>query len=221
MAASQWGMPFDLAVIDLDNTLYRASSCVFARMDERMNRFIEIELSVDTAEANRLRRTYWDRYGTTLRGLMLHHGIDPESFLHEVHDIGVDGLLAADPELDAALQAMPGRKVIHTNGSREHAERVLAALDIRRHFHAVYDIRFNDYRPKPCPETLGMLLKAENTPPARTIVIDDMADNLAAAARLGAHTAWISDSESSRWHYCANTVAALAHRISAALPQQA
>jgi len=218
-------MPFDLAVIDLDNTLYRASSGVFARMDARMNRFIERRLSVDTDEANRLRRTYWDRYGTTLRGLMLHHGIDPEAFLDEVHDIGVDTLLAADRELDTALAAMPGRKVIHTNGTREHAERVLAALAIRHHFHAIYDIRFNDYRPKPCPETLAMLLAAEQTTPSCAIVIDDMADNLAAAAHLGARTAWISDRASPRWHFCSATVAALARRLSALplppLPQQA
>jgi len=214
-------MPFDLAVVDLDNTLYRASSGVFARMDARMNRFIIQHLSVDEDEANRLRRIYWDRYGTTLRGLMLHHGIDPEAFLHEVHDIGVETLLSADRELDAALEIMPGRKVIHTNGTREHAERVLAALDIRHHFHAIYDIRFNDYRPKPCHETLAMLLVAEHTPPARAIVIDDMADNLAAAARLGAHTAWISDGESTQWHFCSVTVAQLARRLNAPLPQQA
>jgi putative hydrolase of the HAD superfamily len=214
-------MPFDLAIIDLDNTLYRASSGVFARMDARMNRFIERSLSVDTDAANRLRRTYWDRYGTTLRGLMLHHGIDPEAFLDEVHDIGVDTLLSADRELDAALHAMPGRKVIHTNGTREHAERVLAALDIRHHFHAIYDIRFNDYRPKPCPETLAMLLGAEATPAARAIVIDDMADNLAAAAHVGAHTAWISDTDSTRWHFCSATVAGLVNRLSLPLPQQA
>jgi putative hydrolase of the HAD superfamily len=221
MPAAQWGMPFDLAVIDLDNTLYRASSGVFARMDARMNRFIERNLSVDTDEANRLRRVYWSRYGTTLRGLMLHHGIDPEIFLDEVHDIGVDTLLSADRELDAALAAIPGRKVIHTNGTREHAERVLAALDVRRHFHAIYDIRFNAYRPKPCHETLAMLLAVENTLPGRAIVIDDMADNLVAAAQLGARTAWISDTASTQWHFCAATVAALARRLNSPLPAEA
>ncbi len=214
-------MGFDLAVIDLDNTLYRASSGVFARMDARMNHFIVQNLSVDEAEANRLRRTYWDRYGTTLRGLMLHHGIDAEGFLHEVHDIGVDGLLSEDKELDAALAAMPGRKVIHTNGTREHAERVLTALDIRGHFDAIYDIRFNDYQPKPCPETLGILLAREGTEPARAIVIDDMADNLAAAASLGARTAWISDAHSPRWHYCSPTVAVLVGHLTVPLPPQA
>ena len=214
-------MTFDLSVIDLDNTLYRASSGVFARMDARMNRFIVEHLSVEKDEANRLRRRYWHRYGTTLRGLMLHHGIDAEDFLHEVHDIGVDELLAVDRELDTALHAMPGRKVIHTNGTREHAERVLAALDVRQHFDAIYDIRFNAYRPKPCPETLGMLLKLENTEPGRAIVIDDMADNLAAAAEIGAHTAWISDAESSPWHFCSATVSDLVHQLSAPLPQQA
>ena len=208
-------MAFDLAVIDLDNTLYRASSGVFARMDARMNRFIERRLGVDTDEANRLRRTYWDRYGTTLRGLMLHHGIDPEGFLDEVHDVGVDELLEKDAQLDAALASMPGRKVIHTNGTFEHAERVLAALDVRRHFDAIYDIRFHAYRPKPCPRTLGMLLEAEDTEPARAIVIDDMADNLAAAAELGAATAWISETHSPRWRYCSPTLALLAGILAA------
>jgi putative hydrolase of the HAD superfamily len=92
--------------------------------------------------------------------------------------------------------------VIHTNGIAEHAERVLHALGVAHHFDAIYDIRFNDYVPKPCKETLTMLLKRENASPDRSIIVDDMADNLAVAHELGARTAWVSpQKEKAAWDY--------------------
>ncbi len=194
-------MPFDLAIIDLDNTLYAADTGVFARMDERMTDFIRAELGVDAETANRLRVEYWRQYGSTLRGLALHHGMEPEPFLHHVHDIGAEELLAPDPALDAALARLRCRKVIHTNGIREHAERVLGALGVRHHFARIYDIRFNDYRPKPERETLARVLEAEGARPARTLVVDDMADNLAAAKALGCKTALIRREPDGRWDY--------------------
>lgn len=207
-------MPFDLAVIDLDNTLYAAGNGVFARMDRRMTAFVARELGIGAEEANTLRVRYWKEYGTTLRGLMLHHGMEAEPFLHDVHDIGVDTVLQPDAALDAALHAMPGRKIIHTNGIREHAERVLESLVIGHHFDAIYDIRFNDYKPKPCAETLGMLLDKEQVAPHRALVIDDIADNLAAARTLGAQTAWISQQkEPTDWHFQAASVTELTRKI--------
>jgi putative hydrolase of the HAD superfamily len=207
-------MPFDLAVIDLDNTLYAADNGVFARMDRRMTAFVARELDITEEKANALRVRYWREYGTTLRGLMLHHGMEAEPFLHDVHDIGVDTVLEPDTALDAALHAMPGRKIIHTNGIREHAERVLESLAITHHFDAIYDIRFNDYKPKPCAETLGMLLEKEQVAPQRTLVIDDMADNLAAAHKLGARTAWISPQrEPAGWHFQAASVTELSKKL--------
>jgi len=195
-------MPFDLAVIDLDNTLYAADSGVFARMDARMTAFVASELGVDEAEANRLRLKYWREYGTTLRGLMLHHGMEPEPFLRDVHDIGVHEMLAPDPALDAALSRLPGRKVIHTNGILEHAERILEALGVLHHFEHIYDIRFNDYLPKPCKQTLAMLIEVEGATPERTLVVDDMPDNLAVAAELGCRTVWIThEKENGTWDY--------------------
>lgn len=199
-------MPFDLAVIDLDNTLYAAESGVFARMDKRMAAYVANALNVDSKTADELRLKYWKEYGTTLRGMMLHHGMEPEGFLHDVHNIDAHELLKRDEALDAALARLPGRKVIHTNGIREHAERILEALGVLHHFERIYDIRFNDYMPKPCSETLGMLIEAEGSTPARTIVVDDMADNLAAAAALGCKTVWIThqydpQTDEGRWDY--------------------
>ncbi len=194
-------MPFDLAVIDLDNTLYAADSGVFARMDKRMTAFVAQELGVDLAEADRLRVKYWKEYGTTLRGMMLHHGMEAEPFLHDVHDINAHEILRKDAELDAALARLPGRKVIHTNGIKEHAERILGALGIRHHFEAIYDIRFNQYLPKPCQQTLAMLIKQEGYDPKRTLVVDDMADNLEIAKQLGCKTVWITHEPGGQWDY--------------------
>jgi len=207
-------MPFDLVVVDLDNTLYAADSGVFARMDARMTAFVARELAVDEEQANVLRLRYWKRYGTTLRGLILHHDIEPEGFLHEVHDIGVHEMLAADTALGAALDALPGRKVIHTNGTKEHATRVLAALGVGHHFSHIYDIRFAAYTPKPCATTLGSLLRREAVVAQRTLVIDDMQENLAAARELGAQTALVAAGNSANgWDYHAENFVALCEKI--------
>ena len=193
---------YDLAVIDLDNTLYAAENGVFARMDKRMTAFVCRELDVEHDEGDALRVRYWKEYGTTLRGLILHHGIEPEHFLHEVHDIAAHELLQENTELDAALQRLSMRKVIHTNGTAEHAERVLTALGVQHHFEAIYDIRYNDYLPKPCAITLKRLMDAEGVAAARTLVVDDMAENLSVAQSLGARTCWISTQYCSHdWDY--------------------
>jgi len=211
-------MPFDLVVVDLDNTLYAADSGVFARMDERMTAFVARELAVDEKQANVLRLRYWKRYGTTLRGLILHHDIEPEGFLHEVHDIGVHEMLEQDIALDAALAAMPGRKVIHTNGTKEHAMRVLGALGVGHHFSHIYDIRFAAYTPKPCATTLGSLLRREDTIAQRTLVIDDMQENLAVARGLGAQTALVAaGNHIADWDYQAESFVALCEKIRVAV----
>jgi len=198
-------MPFDLAVIDLDNTLYAASSGVFARMDKRMTAFVARELGVSSEQANLLRVTYWKQYGTTLRGMMLHHGMAPEPFLQDVHNIDAHEILDRDDALAIALDQLPGRKVIHTNGIREHAERILDRLGVADHFEAIYDIRFNNYIPKPCQQTLASLIEIEGTRPERTLVVDDMTDNLRVAKALGCRTAWInqeiSREDGESWDY--------------------
>ncbi|PCI42597.1 MAG: pyrimidine 5'-nucleotidase [Proteobacteria bacterium] len=194
--------PHDLIVVDLDNTLYAAGNGVFARMDKRMTAFICHALGIQHAEANALRVRYWRQYGTTLRGLVLHHGIEPETFLHDVHDVNAHELLCKNAQLDAVLYQLPGRKVIHTNGIYEHAERVLDALGIRHHFEVIYDIRYNEYLPKPCAATLKMLLHDEGVLPVRALVLDDMQENLVVAKELGARTCWVTAEPSQHdWDY--------------------
>ncbi|TLS77086.1 pyrimidine 5'-nucleotidase [Mariprofundus erugo] len=211
-------MPFELAVIDLDNTLYAADNGVFARMDKRMTAFVAKELEVEPEEADRLRVKYWKEYGTTLRGMMLHHGMEAEAFLHDVHDIDAHEILKPDPALDAALARLPGRKVIHTNGILEHAERILDILGVAHHFAAIYDIRFNNYIPKPDRETLAMLIRAEGCRPERTLVVDDMEDNLKIARELGCKTVWITQDTGGYWDYHLPSIHTLPDRLSGHRP---
>ncbi|MDX8398514.1 MAG: pyrimidine 5'-nucleotidase [Mariprofundaceae bacterium] len=195
-------MLFDLLIVDLDNTLYAADNGVFARMDQRMNAFVCRELGIAHDQADHLRVHYWRKYGSTLRGLVLHHGIEPEPFLQEVHDIQAHEILQENSALNQALSLLKMAKVIHTNGSIEHAQRILDALGVAQHFNQIYDIRFHDYRPKPCKTTLQMLLAEQGVQASRCLVIDDMQENLAVAKRLGTATCWVSDAErDDSWDY--------------------
>ena len=192
-----------LAIVDLDNTLYAADQGVFERMDRRMTAFIMRELAVSHEEADALRLNYWQQYGTTLRGLMWHHGVEPEPFLHEVHDIQAYELLQPNQALNDALTQLAVRKVIHTNGTKEHAQAILQALGVAHHFSEIYDIRFHAYTPKPCKDTLSQLLQHEGVSPQQVVVLDDMEDNLQVAQELGARTCWVSNQQPNnpRWDW--------------------
>jgi len=184
---------FDLSliIVDLDNTLYAADNGVFSRMDQKMNTYIRRELQVSHEAADELRVRYWKQYGSTLKGLMKHHNHDAEPFLFEAHDIDAFELLDANPSLQQTLASIKQRKVIHTNGTREHAETILSALGIQNFFSAIYDIRFNQYTPKPCAQTLRQIIDQEQVDSQQVLVVDDMQNNLSIAKQVGAKTAWV------------------------------
>ena len=136
-------------VFDLDNTLYPADCNLFAQIDRRMGEFIAEELGLSLEAAQALRKTYYYEHGTTLAGLMRLHGIWPDAFLDYVHDIDLSAV-AASPELAAAIDALPGRKFVFTNGSRKHAEAVAARLGVLGRFDDIFDIHALEYiHPKP------------------------------------------------------------------------
>ena len=135
-------------VFDLDNTLYPADCDLFAEIDARMGDFIAERFGVSQEEAQRMRKTYYYEYGTTLAGLMRLHNVPPNAFLDYVHDIDLS-VIAPAPDLRDALDALPGRKFIFTNGSRRHAESVIARLGIDGRFDDLYDIHASEFVPKP------------------------------------------------------------------------
>lgn len=177
-------------IFDLDNTIYAARHSVFDQIDVRMGRFIARLLDLDPAAARRLQKDYFRDHGTTLRGLMVNHQIDPEDFLDYVHDIDVSPI-PPSPALDAALEKLAGRKVIFTNGSTRHAGNVLARLGVADHFHGIFDIAAADYVPKPEPGPYRQLVERFAIEPRTAAMVEDMARNLEPAAALGMTTVWV------------------------------
>ncbi len=113
---------------DLDDTLYPANAGIMKAVGERISQFMVDRLDVLPEMAPYLRRHFRERYGTTMRGLILHYGIDPEDYLEFVHDLPLSDFIQPDPALSAALANIGLTKVIFTNASREHALRVLTIL---------------------------------------------------------------------------------------------
>lgn len=183
-------MPAETWIFDLDNTLYPADCELFAQIDARMGRFIGELLALDAGAARSLQKTYYRQDGTTLRGLMRHHGVDPQSFLDFVHDIDLSPLDAV-PSLRAALAALPGRRYVFTNGSRAHAERVLDRLGIGDMFAGLFDIAAADYVPKPNGEAYDRLLERFAIAPLGAVFVEDSMANLAPAAERGMTTVWL------------------------------
>jgi len=180
----------DVWVFDLDNTLYPASCNLFDQVDRRMGEFIARTLGLDFDSARRLQKQYFYEHGTTLRGLMTVHGLEPDAFLEYVHDIDLS-MLPPSEALDAALQMLDGRKLIFTNGTASHAWRVVEHLGVARHFEAVVDIAASDYLPKPDPRAYEALIRRFGIRPESAALIDDMATNLLPAHALGMTTVWV------------------------------
>ena len=180
----------DIWIFDLDNTLYPAGCRLFEQIDFNMKTFISKLLGVDRDEAHRVQKDYFHTHGTTLRGLMNAHGIDPTPFLDFVHDIDLSAL-PASPKMEQALNALDGRKVVFTNASLGYAERVLDQLGIRRHFEDVFDIVAADYQPKPDIRGYHKLIDRYRIDPTCAVMVEDMAVNLAPARELGMTTVWV------------------------------
>ncbi|MDX1710773.1 MAG: pyrimidine 5'-nucleotidase [Rhodovibrionaceae bacterium] len=177
-------------LFDLDNTLYPASCRLFDQVERRMAEFICGFLSITEEEAHALRRQYWQEHGTTLSGLMLNHGLDPEDFLAYVHEIDLSAM-RPDARLNRALERLPGRKLVFTNGSMRHAARILERLELTHHFEAVFDIAAADYVPKPESGAYDALVRRHDVRPDRALFVEDTAKNLPPAARMGMTTLWL------------------------------
>ena len=139
-------------VFDLDNTLY-PHHLLWQQVDDRIRAYVAEFLKVSKDEAFRVQKDYYKRYGTTMRGLMTEHGLNPDDYLEYVHQID-HSPLEPNPALGAALEKLPGRKLILTNGTRKHADAVMRRLGIHHHFEDVFDIVAAELEPKPAAENL-------------------------------------------------------------------
>ncbi|HVY34066.1 MAG TPA: pyrimidine 5'-nucleotidase [Caulobacteraceae bacterium] len=177
----------DIWLFDLDNTLYPPEAELMTLIADRMTHFVARETGLPRDEAFALQKKYLHEHGTTLAGLMAHHGVNPETFLDEVHDVSMAGL-TADPDLRAAITALPGRRMVFTNGDKRHADRVLAKLKLDDLFEDIFHIALADYIPKPHPRTFARMIQAHDVDPTRAAFFEDSARNLKPAFDLGMTT---------------------------------
>ena len=174
-------------VFDLDNTLYPHHLNLWQQVDVRIREYVADFLKVGREEAFLLQKDYYKRYGTTMRGLMTEHGLDPDAFLEYVHQID-HSPLEPNPVLGAAIGELPGRKLVLTNGTRKHADAVMRRLAIDHHFEDVFDIIAAELEPKPSPQTYDRFLARHDVVPARAAMFEDLARNLAVPHTLGMTT---------------------------------
>ncbi len=177
-------------IFDLDNTLYQADSNLFAQIESRMTDFIARRLDIHPGEAYTLQHFYFRTYGSTLNGLMICDHVDPEDFLAYVHDIDLSPL-HPDPALRPALERLPGRRTIFTNGCRKHAGRVLEQIGLGGLWDDIWDIRTLNFVPKPEPAAYARIVEVGGFAPAAAAMFEDTARNLVPAHALGMTTVFL------------------------------
>ncbi|MBG1232759.1 pyrimidine 5'-nucleotidase [Aestuariivirga litoralis] len=177
----------DTWIFDLDNTLYPPSCKLFDQIAERMNEYIIANMGLSREAAIKLRHVYFKKYGTTLRGLMLEHGWEPTPYLEYVHEIDYDAV-KFHPGLKAAIENLPGRKLVFTAGTRAHARNVLKNLDCSDTFEDIFDIHDAGFIPKPSAEPYELFLTRHGITPERSIFFEDIVENLIVPRAMGMKT---------------------------------
>ena len=177
----------DTWVFDLDNTLYPHDLNLWQQIDERIREYVAQYLKVGKEEAFRVQKDFYTRHGTTMNGLMREHGMSPDDYLAFVHQID-HSPLEPNAALGAAIEQLPGRKLILTNGTRAHADAVMKRLDIHHHFEDVFDIIAAELEPKPSLRTYERFLEQHGVDPQKSAMFEDLARNLEAPHGLGMTT---------------------------------
>ncbi len=178
-------------VFDLDNTLYPPSARLFDQIEVKMTDYVMQELGVERAEADRLRKHYWHEHGTTLAGLMQEHQIDPDPYLHAVHDISFEPL-EPDAELAARIRDLPGKRIVYTNGSAPYAERVLEARGLSGLFDGIYGVEHANYRPKPERQAFDTVFAKAGIAVETAAMFEDDPRNLEAPHAMGMRTVHVA-----------------------------
>lgn len=177
----------DTWLFDLDETLYPPSLALFDQIDVKMTEFVMAELGVDRNHADQLRYEYYRDHGTTLAGLMRNHSMEPYPFLDHVHEINLDHV-TPDQNLATAIDALPGRKIVYTNGSKGHAEKVTKARGIDHLFDDMFGVEHADFIPKPDRRAFELIFEQAAITPQTTAFFEDTAKNLREPAAMGVAT---------------------------------
>ena len=177
-------------IFDLDNTLYSADSGIFQQVHKLMGEFISKNLNIDMPEAKKLQAKYYKQHGTTLRGLMDNHGIDPDFFLDEVHRLDYS-IVSSNKILNHELYKLEGRKIIYTNANKKHAIDVLDRIDLSNFFDEIFDIKMANYIPKPELKPYEQIINLFKINANSSAMFDDIAKNLVPAKKVNFTSVWI------------------------------
>ncbi len=177
-------------IFDLDNTLYSADSGIFQQVHQLMGEFISKNLNMDMSDAKKLQSKYYKQHGTTLRGLMDNHGIDPDHFLDEVHRLDYS-IVGSNKTLNEELHKLEGRKIIYTNANKKHVIDVLDRIDLSNFFDEIFDIKMANYIPKPELKPYEQIINLFNIEPKSSAMFDDIAKNLVPAKKVNFTSVWI------------------------------
>lgn len=195
-------MPKPIWLFDLDNTLHNASHAIFPAINVNMNAYMARVMGKDGVEAdaavvNAARLLYWQRYGATLLGMVKHHEVDADDFLHEAHSFDdLPSMIRAERGLGRLLRRLPGRKILLTNAPRRYSREVLRHLGLHRHFAKHIPIEamrvHGKLRPKPSRHLLRKLLAKERVSACRCVLVEDTIDTLKSARAVGMRTVWVT-----------------------------
>jgi putative hydrolase of the HAD superfamily len=180
-------------IFDLDNTLHDATTAIFPSMHTQIGDYLKRHFGVDDEGASAMRQVFWSRYGTTMNGLMRHHGVDPRQFLRETHVFPeLADIVIHENALKHALERLGGTKLVFSNAPRHYVEEVLRGIGLARYFDAVYTIEDARFLGKPALHGFNVLLRRHRLDPHRCAFVDDVLENLRTAHRLGMSTVWVS-----------------------------
>ena len=189
----------DTWVFDLDNTLYPPEMCLFDQIEVRMTAYVMQALGVDRERADYLRAHYWRTHGTTLAGLMREHDVDPAPYLDDVHNIDFT-VLSPDAALRDAIIALPGRKIVYTNGCAPYAQNVLQARALDGIFDAIYGVEHADFHPKPDAAAFDKVFALDGVTPATAAMFEDDPRNLKVPHALGMRTVHVANDPVAEGH---------------------
>ena len=177
-------------IFDLDNTLYSAESGIFQQVHILMGEFVSKKLNLDIKKAKEIQTKYFIKHGTTLRGLMDNHNVDPDEFLDEVHKLDYS-IVKPNKKLNSEIDKLNGRKIIYTNANKKHADEILSRLELTNAFDHIFDIKLANYVPKPEIEPYKEIISRYNINPSTSVMFDDIARNLVPAKNVGFTSVWI------------------------------
>ena len=177
-------------IFDLDNTLYSADSGIFQQVHDLMGKYVSSYLNISIDEAKKIQRSYYKEHGTTLRGMMDNHGVNPDHFLAEVHKLDYS-IVGPNHQLNEELKKLSGRKIIYTNANMQHTLSVLDRLELSNFFDEIFDIKMANYVPKPEIKPYEEIIKKYNLDPNSSAMFDDIAKNLVPAKNVGFTSIWI------------------------------